>query len=40
MSCLKLLFQLAQSKNLNTSITKCQLIRYVKQSLLGNKSLD
>jgi hypothetical protein len=30
MSCLKLLFQLAQSKNLSTSITKCQLIRYVK----------
>jgi len=40
MSCLKLLFQLAQSKNLTTPITKCQLIRYIKQSLISNTSLD
>ena len=39
MSCLKLLFQLAQSK-INASITKCQLIRYIKQSLLNNTALD
>lgn len=39
MSCLKLLFQLAQSKT-NASITKCQLIRFIKQSLLNNTAID
>ena len=39
MSCLKLLFQLAQSK-INASITKCQLIRFIKQSLLNNTAID
>ena len=39
MSCLKLLYQLAQSK-MNTAITKCQLIRYIKLSLLNNTALD
>ena len=39
MSCLKLLFQLAQSK-VHASITKCQLIRFIKQSLLNNTALD
>merc|ERR1719464_432391 len=39
MSCLKLLYQLAQSK-IHASITKCQLIRFIKQSLLNNTALD
>jgi len=39
MSCLKLLFQLAQSK-INANITKCQLIRFIKQSLLNNTAID
>jgi hypothetical protein len=39
MSCLKLLFQLASSK-VNAAITKCQLIRYIKQSLINNTALD
>ena len=39
MSCLKLLYQITQSK-VNTSITKCQLIRYIKQSLIQNSAID
>ena len=39
MSCLKLLFQLAQSKS-SCAITKCQLIRYIKLSLLNNTAID
>lgn len=39
MSCLKLLFQLATSK-VNAAITKCQLIRYIKTSLINNTALD
>lgn len=39
MSVLKLLFQLTQTK-LHNSITKCQLIRYIKQTILTNPSVD
>lgn len=39
MSLLKLLYQLAQGK-IQTAITKCQLIRYIKQSLISNSALD
>lgn len=39
MSCLKLLYQLAQQK-VQTPITKCQLLRYIKQSLISNTALD
>jgi len=39
MSVLKLLYQLTQAK-LHNSLTKCQLIRYIKQSFLLNPSLD
>jgi hypothetical protein len=39
MSCLKLLYSIAQAK-VKTSITKCQLIRFIKQSLLLNAALD
>lgn len=39
MSLLKLLYQLAQGK-IQTAITKCQLIRYIKQSLISNTALD
>lgn len=39
MSCLQLLYKLAQSK-VSTAVTKCQLIRYIKQSLMLNSALD
>ena len=39
MSCLKLLYQITQSK-VTTSITKCQLIRYIKTSLVENTAID
>lgn len=39
MAVLKLLFQLTQTK-VHNSITKCQLIRYIKQSFLINPMLD
>jgi hypothetical protein len=39
MSCLKLLYQITQNK-VTTSITKCQLIRYIKQSLVQNTAID
>ena len=38
-SCLKLLYQLSQGQ-IRASITKCQLIRYIKQSLISNPALD
>jgi len=39
MACLKLLYQLAQQQGSST-ITRCQLIRYIKISLLTNSALD
>lgn len=39
MSCLKLLYQITQSK-VTTSMTKCQLIRYIKQMLIEDTAID
>jgi len=39
MSSLKLIFQLTQ-KQLNSSIVKCQLIRFIKRSLFTNGQID